>query len=142
MSRELFPAIQPAAEQPRQEPLSLCREIAWDFDLGIPIFQDGVPKEVTGKEAVKVWIWKALHAPRYRYDVYTWDYGNELESLIGSGLSEELQRSEAIRYVKEALSISPYIEKVEQIEITMEGDKLKLDCRVTTVYGEVEIYGF
>ena len=65
MSRTLFPAIQPAAGY-EETPLPLCREIAWDFEKNIPIFQDGKPLEVTGLEAVKVWIWKALHTARYQ----------------------------------------------------------------------------
>ena len=43
----LFPAIQPAAGY-EETPLPLCREIAWDFEKNIPIFQDGQPLEVTG----------------------------------------------------------------------------------------------
>lgn len=139
MSRTLFPAIQPAAGY-EETPLPLCREIAWDFEKNIPIFQDGKPLEVTGLEAVKVWIWKALHTARYQYDAYTWDYGNELESLIGSDLSEELKQSEAIRYVKEALEVCPYVEQVEPVQVSFEGSVFTIFCKVQTKYGEVEIH--
>lgn len=138
MSRTLFPAIQPAAVQ-AETPLPLCREIAWDFAKNIPIFQDGKPLEVTGLEAVKVWIWKALHTARYQYEAYTWDYGNELESLIGSDFSDELKQSEAIRYVKEALEICPYIERVEQVKANFEDSTFTISCKVQTIYGEVEL---
>lgn len=138
MSRTLFPAIQPAAAL-AETPLPLCREIAWDFAKNIPIFQDGKPLEVTGLEAVKVWIWKALHTARYQYEAYTWDYGNELESLIGSDFSDELKQSEAIRYVKEALEICPYIERVEQVKANFEDSTFTISCKVQTIYGEVEL---
>ena len=138
MSRTLFPAIQPAAVQ-AETPLPLCREIAWDFAKNIPIFQDGKPLEVTGLEAVKVWIWKALHTARYQYEAYTWDYGNELESLIGSDLSEELKQSEAVRYVKEALEICPYVEQVEHAQVSFAGSEFPIFCKVQTKYGEVEM---
>ena len=55
----LFPIIQPEAEPSVQARLPLCREVAWDFVRGIPIYAGGRPVEVTGAEAVKVWIWKA-----------------------------------------------------------------------------------
>ena len=96
--------------------------------------------EVTGLAAVKVWIWKALHTARYRYGAYTWDYGNELEELIGSDVSDELKQSEAIRYVKEALEICPYIERVEQVKVNFEDSTFTMSCKVQTKYGEVEIH--
>ena len=35
---DLFPIIQPEAEPTVQEKLPLCREVAWDFARGIPIY--------------------------------------------------------------------------------------------------------
>lgn len=137
-SRTLFPAIQPAVMQ-EEALLPLCREIAWDFENNVPIFRDGKPLEVIGLAAVKVWIWKALHTARYRYGAYTWDYGNELEELIGSDVSDELKQSEAIRYVKEALEICPYIERVEQVQVNFEDSTFTMSCKVQTKYGEVEM---
>lgn len=119
--------------------MPLCREIAWDFENNAPIFRDGKPMERTGLEAVKVWIWKALHTDRYRYEAYTWDYGNELETLIGSDFSDELKQSEAIRYVKEALEICPYIERVEQVKVSFEDSTFTISVKVQTIYGEVEM---
>lgn len=139
MSRTLFPAIQ--AETPTQETtLPLCREIAWDFAANAPVYQDGKPLEVTGLEAVKVWIWKALHTERYRWDAYTWDYGNELTGLIGSDLSEELKQAEAVRYVREALEICLYVERVEQTDVTFGDGSMHITCRVQTEYGEVDVH--
>lgn len=138
MNRTLFPAIQPEPIQ-QEIPLPLCKEIAWDFENNVPIFRDGKPVECTGLEAVKVWIWKALHTDRYRYEAYTWEYGNELEDLIGSDFSDELKQSEAIRYVKEALEICPYIERVEQVKVNFEDSTFTISVKVQTIYGEVEI---
>ena len=129
MTRTLFPAIQPETIQ-QENTLPLCREIAWDFENNAPIFRDGKPMECTGLEAVKVWIWKALHTDRYRYEAYTWDYGNELETLIGSDFSDELKQSEAIRYVKEAL---------EQVKVSFEDSTFTISVKVQTIYGEVEL---
>ena len=52
-------------------------------------------RTVEGLEAIKVWIWLVLQTPRYRYYIYTWDYGNEFEDLIGQGYSEEYIEAEA-----------------------------------------------
>jgi len=83
----IFPIVQPEAEAAAARPLPLCREAAWDFDSGTPVFSGGKPLTVAGAEAVKVWIWKALMTARFRHDVYTWDYGCEAEHLIGQAFT-------------------------------------------------------
>ena len=134
----IFPMIQPqTVEKPTK--LKLYKEIKWDFEKNIPVFKNGSPVIVTGKEAVLVWVWKALQTPRYRYEIYTWDYGNEIESLIGQSFSEELKQSEASRYVKECLLINPYISDVKNITVTFYDNVLHIECTLETVYGEVDL---
>ena len=71
--------------------LSIFKEAKWDFENNIPVYKNGSPVVVSGKEAVLVWAWKALHTPRFRHEIYTWDYGNEVDSLIGQPFSEEVK---------------------------------------------------
>ena len=42
----LFPIIQPEAETPVQAQLPLCREVAWDFARGVPVYAGGRPVEI------------------------------------------------------------------------------------------------
>ncbi len=134
----LFPMIQPEVQETKNE-LELYTEVKWDFEKNIPIFLNGSPVIITGNEAVLVWARKALQTQRYRYEIYTWDYGSEVESLIGQPLSGELKESEAIRYVKECLMINPYITDVQDIAVVIEGEKLNIECTIETIYGEVNI---
>ena len=136
---DLFPIIQPEAEPTVQEKLPLCREVAWDFTRGIPVYAGGRPVEVTGVEAVKVWIWKALKTARFHHDIYTWDYGCEAESLIGKAFTAQVKESEAVRYVREALAPNPYITDVRQVDVSFQGTKLTISCQVSTIYGEAEV---
>lgn len=136
---DLFPIIQPEAEPTVQEKLPLCREVAWDFARGIPVYAGGRPVEVTGVEAVKVWIWKALKTARFHHDIYTWDYGCEAESLIGKAFTAQVKESEAVRYVREALAPNPYITDVRQVDVSFQGTKLTISCQVSTIYGEAEV---
>lgn len=137
MSTTLFPTIQPEiADVPE---LSMYKEVKWDYENNIPVFVNGKPVVVSGKEAVLVWIWKTLQTPRYRYEIYTWDYGSEIESLIGLPFTEELKQSEATRYVRECLLVNPYITDVKNITVSFSGDKLSIGCEVETIYGEVEV---
>ena len=139
---DLFPIIQPEAEPTVQEKLPLCREVAWDFARGIPIYAGGRPVEVTGLEAVTVWIWKALKTARFHHDIYTWDYGCEAESLIGKAFTAQVKESEAVRYVREALAHNPYITDVRQVDVSFQGTKLTISCQVSTIYGEAEVTAY
>lgn len=134
----IFPMIQPEAAATPQC-LPLCVEAAWDFEAGRPLFSGGKPLLVTGEEAVKVWIWKALMTARTRYDVYSWDYGSEVESLIGQAYTTAVKQSEGVRYVREALLINPYIRAVRQVDVTFQNDSLTIRCEVETIYGEVRV---
>lgn len=135
----IFPMIQPKAT-PSTSSLPLCKETAWDYEKNCPIFRRGEPVIVTGKEAVKVWIYKALLTARYRYEIYTWDYGSEFESLIGQAYTPTLKEAEAPRYLKECLLINPYITAVKKIAVTFDAGKLTVSGVAETIYGEVDIY--
>lgn len=134
----IFPMIQPEAEQ-AAERLPLCKEAAWDFTSGTPVFSGGKPLTVAGAEAVRVWIWKALMTARFHFSVYSWDYGSEAESLAGKPFTPAVKRSEAVRYVREALMINPYIRAVRQADVTFQGDGLTISCEAETIYGKVRV---
>lgn len=138
----LFPLISAPQESAAQAAtLPLAREVAWDFERNIPIWRGGAPVYVTGQKAVKVWAWNALHTPRSRHAVYTWDYGLGLYELTGRTWSEDIKRSEAIRYIRECLLVSPYITSVEQISVELDGAALNISATMNTVYGEVTLRG-
>lgn len=134
----IFPIIQPQVDETAAE-LKLYKEVKWDFNKNVPVFENGSPVIVTGKEAVLVWAWKALHTARYRHEIYTWDYGSEIESLVGQPSSEELKQAEAARYLRECLLINPYITDVSNITVTFEGEKLNISCTIETIYGEANL---
>lgn len=132
----IFPMIQPDAVQTNTE-LPLYKEVDWDFERNVPIYKSGSPAIVTGKRAVLIWAWKALHTQRYKYDIYTWDYGSEIEALIGASFTNDLKRAEAIRYVRECLMINPYITDVTEVSVSFSEDVITIQCKIITVYGEV-----
>jgi hypothetical protein len=133
---DLFPMIQPQTAEVDTE-LPLYKEAAWDFEKEQPIFRGGNPVIVTGKEAVKVWCWKALLTERTRYEIYSWDFGSEVESLIGQNYSDELKQAEAVRYVREALEINPYVTDISSISVSFADGVLAVSAAINTIYGEV-----
>lgn len=136
----IFPMIQPQIAEAQQLPL--CRDVLWDAAKGIPVFRAGEPVIVQGAQAVASWVWRALRVCRYRHELYTWDYGSELEGLIGQAYTAALKQAEARRYVEEALASNPYIQAVRQIQTEFDGQgKLLIRGAVDTVYGPIEIGG-
>lgn len=119
--------------------LPMFKEYAWDYDNNDFLLNDGKTQIIEGLEALKVWIWKALQTPRYRYLAYTWNYGQELENLIGQELSPSVVQSEAKRYLEEALTINPYITGITDASFTQEGSKFNANFTVKTIYGEVSM---
>lgn len=137
--RQLFPIFQSNAQATAAQ-LPLFRDVAMDYDKGVPIFASGGPVAVTGLEAVKSWAWRALKTTRYLWSCFSWDYGCELESLVGQPYREDTRLSEAVRYVREALTVCPYITGAAAEVEGFDGSTLRVSVTVTTVYGEVTIH--
>lgn len=137
----IFPMIQPIADETSEtQTLPLAQEVAWDYENDVPVFRRGEPVIVTGKEAVKVWIWNAIHTERYRYEIYSWAYGSEFHSLIGRAYTPNLKTAEAPRYLRECLLINPYITAVNNITVEFADARLTVSGTAVTIYGEVPIY--
>lgn len=131
---QLFPQFStPTAA--RTQSLPLYRDVRMDYDAGHPIWANGNPVMVTGLEAVKGWAWRAIDTARYRYPCFSWSYGCELEALVGQPYQVNTKRSEAERYVKEALLVSPYIQSVRVSDTRFEGSTLHMTVELGTVYG-------
>ena len=95
-----FPFISvPDSEQTENTQLAMYKDVAWDFNLDKPILVNGEFKIVEGNEAIQVWCYKALKTERFLYPIYSWDFGSELNELIGKPYSKELVKSEVIRYI-------------------------------------------
>lgn len=138
----IFPFMDPQeVETEGPQELPMAREWAWDFDELEFKTKDGKMYQVEGKEAVKIWIWKVFQAPRYRYLIYSWDYGHELENLVGAGYTPGLVQAEAERFVKEAIwpTLDGYVTDIKNLTVGFEKDVLSINFVAVTPYGEVVI---
>ena len=140
MANGLFPFFgDTQAATAETESLPLYKEAAWDFENNIPIVEKGDFKIVEGNEAIKTWVYKAMKTERFRYLIYSWDFGSELDGLIGQSYTPNLTKAESIRYIKEALLINPYIRNVSNVEVTFDRGKLYITAKLETIYGETEV---
>ena len=115
------------------------QEYAWDFINNDFILKNGRPVIVTGTEAIKIWIYKTLKTPRYRFFAYSNDYGQEYENLIGQGYLPQLIKSEAERLTKEALFIHSDILDISNFNARIDEDILYVEFNVSTIYGNIQI---
>ena len=135
----IFPFVTYEENTAKDNEFPLYQEVAWDFKKDIPILENGDFKIIEGNEAIKVWVYKTLLVPRYQYSIYSWDYGSELMDLIGKAYTPSLTKSEAKRYIEEALKINPYILDVNVIDTNFKDSVLSANIKITTIYGESEV---
>lgn len=90
-------------------------------------------------EAVKVWIYLALQTERYVFEQFTWDYGNELSTLIGTSNNQEYLQMEVKRMVKDCLSVNEHITDIDNFQCEVEDEKITITFTAVTDYGEVDI---
>ncbi|MCJ0586501.1 DUF2634 domain-containing protein [Enterococcus cecorum] len=89
---------------------------------------------IDNKQALRQAVEKLLHTERFMYEIYTDEYGIELQGLIGA--SFELVEAEISRIIKEALLVDERI--VEVTDITAQ----KIDSTSLLIMFSVEsIFG-
>lgn len=89
-----------------------------------------------GLDAMDQAIYKILNTERYRYILYSWDYGMELEDLTGRELEFVLPELE--RRIKEALMQDDRIEEVTEFRFEFEKEKITVTFVVSTIFGDYE----
>ncbi len=124
----------------RQESvLPRLREVAVDFSTGQPLLdEEGEFRYVSGLEAVRVWVWRALQSDnvRFAFPAHTDSYGNQLNTLLGKALPEAESRLAGL--VRESLLVCPYIKGVEGFSFSRGEGQLTAAFTVRTVYGELK----
>jgi hypothetical protein len=115
------------------------KEYAWDFENNKFLLRDGKFIIVEGKEALKVWIWKALNTLKITYSIYSDNYGHEFDSIVGQGFSSGLVQSEAKRLVEECLLVNPHITGIANFTTNNDDDTLAISFTALTDQGEVEL---
>lgn len=93
---------------------------------------------VDGIEAVKQAIFKILNTERYEYLIYSWNYGVELNELIGEDL--EVAYAELSARISEALLQDERILSVEAFSFEkIDKQTLQVNFHVETVEGELAL---
>ncbi|WP_276358399.1 DUF2634 domain-containing protein [Cohnella caldifontis] len=89
-----------------------------------------------GLDAVKQAVSKILQTDRFRYEIYSFDYGHELGTVVGG--SPAFVRSEVSRLIQEALLQDDRVTAVQNMQVNFEGDSLTAAFTVVTDLGSFE----
>lgn len=136
--RQLFPIA--LATVGTRESLPLYRDAAWDFEADRAVFSAGEPVLVEGAEAVVVWCYHALRGSRYHNPAFSFRWGSELEKLVGQSYDQDTKRAEAVRYITETLTASPYVKSVSVENMAFSGSCLSAVIRIETIYGRRQLH--
>lgn len=110
------------------------REYEIDFSTG-----QLTGRIVEGLEAIKVWVWCCLQTERYRYPIYSWQYGGEYEQYFGEAVQDDWLQGDCKTETEEALKVNPWITGITDFEASMEGSHLHLSFKLETGYGDTEV---
>lgn len=94
---------------------------------------------VTGVDALCIWAYLALKAQRYRWVIYSWQYGEEYTNLIGYSFDEDYLYSEVKRYIEECLFINEHITAIEDLTVSQVKEKLYVKFKLITDVGSKEV---
>ena len=112
-------------------------EISWDFETNQPLVIDGEIQVVEGVDALRVWIEKALRTERYKWPVYTWSYGAEIERVLETGMTGAALNQSLKQSIVDALIYHPQISQVAGFDFEAKGDLLNVTFEVKTILDDV-----
>lgn len=92
---------------------------------------------VDDKKAIEQSILLALSTPRYKYLILSWNYGEEVNKLVGK--SKDLARAELPRLIKECLLIDDRITGIEEMKIIDIDEGIRVTFIAITTHGEIPI---
>lgn len=132
----LFPFVtdEEIAQVTQEVTASSIREYELDFKTGRL-----TGRIVEGVDALCVWAYLALKAKRYRWVIYSWQYGEEYTNLIGYSFDEDYLYSEVKRYIEECLFINEHITGIEDLTVNQVNEMLYIRFRMITDVGSKEV---
>lgn len=90
-----------------------------------------------GLEAIEQSVYAILNSDRYEHLIYSFDYGVELQDLVGEDMI--YVKADIHRRIEEALTQDDRILYVDNPQISFEGDNLYYSATVNTIYGQLDV---
>jgi hypothetical protein len=94
---------------------------------------------VYGVDALAVWAWMAVQTIRYRWMLYSDDYGCEVQDLIGTKHSKAYYKSLISALVSECVTQNTRISGIANLECDVQPTYIALSFEIVTDYGNKEL---
>ena len=101
------------------------------------LYSDKIQGYTDGLEAVKQAIYKVLKTERYEYPIYSFNYGIELENLLGK--DPVYVQIELKRRIRECLLRDDRITEVDNFKFEVNGDEIKCTFDVHSIFGNLTV---
>ena len=92
---------------------------------------------IEDKKAIEQSILLALSTGRFKYLIFSWNYGEEINKLVGK--PKDLARAELPRLLKECLLVDDRISSIEDVVLTDVEEGLHVSFTAVTVHGDIPI---
>ena len=117
--------------------LPLFKEMAINFENGEVITKNGEIIILVGKEALNIWIWKALKTERNRFKAYSGNFGSDIYKEIGYVYDRTIKEQLMINEIIDTLLVNPYITNVYDFDMLYSDETLSLNInfKVDSIYG-------
>lgn len=99
--------------------------------------EDKIQGMIENLSALEQAIYKELNTEKYDYPIYSFDYGIELENLIGK--EEAYVKAELKRRIEECLCKDDRIQTVDNFSFTLSEDEMLCTFDVESIYGDLTI---
>lgn len=115
--------------------------LSFDFDTGEFNMKDGKPIELTGIEALKMWIKKVLKTEKHKFKIYTstdsdYAYGITIRDYINNtNVPYSFRIAEIQREITEVLMMNSNINSVSNFNFERNKRTLVISFTVNSVYG-------
>lgn len=138
---DLFPTVGTAAatyvDEAASDTVNYGKTVQFDFEKHEFILSPtGRQKTVTSSDAWGEWCVKALCSERYKYLIYSDNYGEEIDTLLGNSYPRKVVESEIRRMVKDCLMVDRRTASVDNFQFTWIDDGIMFSCDVKNTIGE------
>lgn len=119
------------------EPIDIDLEVTEDVEVTktYKLSKTNIQGFTNELEALQQAIYKVLSTEKYEYPIYSFDYGIELENLIGKNAT--YAQVELKRRIEECLIEDDRIQSVDNFIFMVTGDEMLCTFDVESIYGEL-----
>ena len=138
---DLFPTVGTAEatyiDEAASDTVNYGKTVQFDFEKHEFILSPtGRQKTGTSSDAWGEWCVKTLCSERYKYLIYSDNYGEEIDTLLGKSYPRKVVESEIRRMVKDCLMVDKRTASVDNFQFTWIDDGIMFSCDVKNTIGE------